>query len=386
MVAGEVCRHADVRTESPFLSKSALPTPNTLRKAWQRLIDALVCSCGYMRIFCSWKQRCATEAFVLTFLTMSFVVTVSFRAEASAVSFESTAYKNYTEGLLFDKLGEYERASEAYRKAMKADSSAWDIHYRLGLDYLRLEDFKNAEREFLYVLKLKPHEERVRYFLALVYSFRLEYKKAADQFSVLLERPLLDLNEQSVRSSLAYLYLVQGSLKEAQEEYLAILKEDFRDSDAHFYVGFIYAESLEFDKAIEEFNKAIEFNANHAGALNSLSYIYAERAEQLDKALSLVQKALAIEPSNGAYLDTLGWVYFKKGDLENARRYLENASVFSKEAEIFDHLGDTYAALGMFEKAVKNWQAALDLSPKEKQIKDKLRQLKNSNGTRNRKN
>lgn len=332
---------------------------------------------GHMRSLYSLSRRFSSLFFVwLLIAVLSSASILSLEVEASRVSPEASSYQHFTEGLLFDKLGEYEHARDAYRKALKTDSSAWDIHYRLALDYLRLKNFKSAEREFLLTLKLKPYDERVRYLLALAYSYRLKYKEAAQQFHKLLERPLLELNEQYIRTSLAYLYLMQKDLDKAQAEYQSILEKNPRDSDAHFYLGFIHAEFSNFDKAISEFSSAIEFNVNNAAALNSLSYVYAKRAEHLDKALVLIKRALSIEPSNGAFLDTLGWIHFRKGDLDNARRYLENASIFMREAEIFDHLGDVYLALGMTEKAKKNWQIALELDPKRKQVRDKIRQLK----------
>jgi len=310
-------------------------------------------------------------------LTVFFIFCTFFPcAEASKAPRVSSSYQHYIEGLIFDNLGEYELAKDAYLKATKTDSQAWDLHYRLALDYVRLKDFKNAEREFRFLLKIRPYAERARYLLALVCSYRSKFNEAAKQYRILLERPLLEISELYIRYSLGHLHILKGDLENAESEYQRIIKDHPGNSEAHFYLGYIYAEASEFDKAINEFSRSIELNSNNAAALNSLSYLYAEREINLDEAFSLVKKALEIEPSNGAYLDTLGWVYFKKGDFENARRYLENAAVLFRDAEIFDHLGDVYLELEMFDKAKKNWKIALEMDPTRKQIKDKLKQLK----------
>ena len=60
----------------------------------------------------------------------------------------------------------------------------------------------------------------------------------------------------------------------------------------------------------------------NAGALNYLGYLLAVRGEQLDEAIQLVQRALKEEPDNGAYLDSLGWAYFRRGNLNEAEKYL----------------------------------------------------------------
>jgi len=259
--------------------------------------------------------------------------------------------------------------------ALRADPFAWNIRYNLALVLLRLNDFKGAEREFLRLVKERPYDEKSRYFLALVYSFNEQYAKAINQYRALLERPLLEFSTHQIHSSLGYLYLAKGDLAKAQAEYIQVVGTYPNSSEAHFYLGFIHSEFSNYNLAIEEFSKAIEFDENNAAALNSLSYLYAERGEKLDEAFTLVTRALRLEPSNGAYLDTLGWVYFKKGDLENAKRHLENASVLVEDPEILDHLGDLYLALGKTEEAKKSWQKALRLDPERKTIKQKIKEL-----------
>ncbi|MBL7130511.1 MAG: tetratricopeptide repeat protein [Candidatus Omnitrophica bacterium] len=292
------------------------------------------------------------------------------------ISKESIAYNNYLKGLLFDDLGEYEQAKDAYQKAIKSDFKAWDIHYRLALDYVRLQDFKRAEKEFRFLLESKPYNEKIRFLLALVYSYRSKYKAAVNEYHKLLQRPLLELDETDVRYSLAQLYFMQEDLDKAEEEYKTILESNPDDSYAHFYLGYIYSESSKTDAAIKEFNQALKFDPANPLALNALSYLYAELGENLDQALALVQKALELEPSNGAYLDTLGWIYFRKGDLDKAIRYLENASVMVEDAEIFEHLGDVYFKIGKSDEALKNWQRSLQIDPKRKQVRDKIRESK----------
>ena len=297
-------------------------------------------------------------------------------AEASKIPRESRSYHNYLKGLLLDDVGEHEQAKRAYQKASKFDSESWDIHYRLGLNYIRLQDFKNAEKELGFLLKLKPYEEQIRFLLARVYSYSSKYEEAIGEHHKLLERPLLELNEDNVRFSLVKLYVQQRDLDKAEIECKEILKNIPNDSNAHFYLGYIYSESSKAEVAISEFARAIELNPNNALALNSLSYLYAELGRELDYALSLVQKALQFEPSNGSFLDTLGWVYFKKGDLENALRYLENASVLAEDPEVFDHLGDIYLEMGKVGEARKNWKKSLKLDSDREQVKEKIRELK----------
>jgi len=275
-----------------------------------------------------------------------------------------------------DDLGDFDQAKRAYERAASADANSWNIHYRLGLAYLRTNDYKGAEDELEKALELKPYVEGVRFILARVYTHNLKYDEAIKEYDSLLVKPLVELNEIDVRFDLMQLYVKQKNWQSAEIECHKILEKNPDEPNAHFYLGYIYSESSEVDNAIKEFNRAIEINPNHSPAMNSLSYLYAQRGENLDNALNLVQKALELDPSNSAYLDTLGWVYFKKGDLDNALRYLKNASVLSNDPEVYEHLGDTYLKLGKLNDAKKNWQKCLEIDSKRIGIKDKIRNIK----------
>ena len=39
-----------------------------------------------------------------------------------------------------------------------------------------------------------------------------------------------------------------------------------------------------------------------------------------------MRRALDAEPDNGAYLDSLGWAHFRRGDLDEAEKYLAAAA------------------------------------------------------------
>jgi Flp pilus assembly protein TadD len=73
-----------------------------------------------------------------------------------------------------------------------------------------------------------------------------------------------------------------------------------------------------------------------------------------------VQRALKEDPDNGAYLDSLGWAYFRRGNLDEAEKYLVAAvKQLPDNSEIQEHLGDLLARRGRFADAVAAWTRAL---------------------------
>ncbi len=108
-----------------------------------------------------------------------------------------------------------------------------------------------------------------------------------------------------------------------------------------------------------QFRKVRGLNPKHAGALNYLGYMLADRNVRLDEAYQLVKQALDLEPDNGAYLDSLGWVFYRQGKLDQAEGLLQRAVQQQPDPTVHDHLGDVYFKEGKIREAIAQWQASL---------------------------
>src|SRR5688572_7211908 len=133
-----------------------------------------------------------------------------------------------------------------------------------------------------------------------------------------------------------------------------------KDTATMFALADVYSDagrSMEAERMLRQLLVAEPANAN---ALNYLGYLLAVRGEQLDEAIRLVRRALDAEPDNGAYLDSLGWAHFRRGDLDDAEKYLAAAAAkLPENSEIQDHLGDLHARKGRLSEAIAAWTRAL---------------------------
>jgi tetratricopeptide (TPR) repeat protein len=131
--------------------------------------------------------------------------------------------------------------------------------------------------------------------------------------------------------------------------------------NVHFQRGAMYERMKKFDASESEFRKVLELNPAHAGAMNYLGYMLADRGVRLDEAYQLVKKALELEPDNGAYLDSLGWVYFRQGKLNEAEGVTVKALdlIGGQDPTVHDHLGDIYSKEGKTKEAIAQWQASM---------------------------
>ena len=129
---------------------------------------------------------------------------------------------------------------------------------------------------------------------------------------------------------------------------------------AHFLYGSIWERQKRFDKAEEEFRKALAINPDSAMTLNYLGYMFADQGIHLEEAVRYIQRALEMEPASGAYLDSLGWAYFKQDRLDLAEQNLRQAvEHLPSDPTIRDHLGDVYYKAGRIREAQEEWNRAL---------------------------
>ncbi len=140
-----------------------------------------------------------------------------------------------------------------------------------------------------------------------------------------------------------------------------------------FALGAAYENAGKYEKSIEVFKEIIAKVPNHDQAMNYLGYMFADKGENLKYAQELIENALSISPENVAYLDSYGWLFFRLGDFDQALYYLKKAVALDNDPVIFDHLGDAYKAKGNHNSANESWERALDLSPDDEKIKEKLK-------------
>jgi tetratricopeptide (TPR) repeat protein len=112
--------------------------------------------------------------------------------------------------------------------------------------------------------------------------------------------------------------------------------------------------------AEKELRRLMSEDPLHADAMNSLSYMLAEKGVRLPEAVDLAQRAVKIEPGNPSYLDTLGWALFKQGRTDEAAEPLAKAAaILTGNSVIQDHHGDVLEKRGRHADAVAAWQRAL---------------------------
>ncbi|MBI4885548.1 MAG: tetratricopeptide repeat protein [Acidobacteria bacterium] len=134
-----------------------------------------------------------------------------------------------------------------------------------------------------------------------------------------------------------------------------------RDTATQVALADLYKDAGRTPDAERTLRQVIDADPGNAQVLNHLGYMLAGDGRQLDEAVRLVQRALDLDPGNPFYLDSLGWAYFRRGDLDQAEKYLAPAAAqLPGNAEVLDHLADLLARRGRWQDAVAAWMRALE--------------------------
>jgi|GEM_PF-3036025 len=134
--------------------------------------------------------------------------------------------------------------------------------------------------------------------------------------------------DKSVKQLRINLSEIERIKKEAEEK----IAKNEADATVYFKLGTIYAKIMDWEKAKEYLEKAINLEPKKIFAYTNLGNVYAE-SNDWDKAIDCYQKAIEISSDylNAHY--NLGFAYFKKGDLEKALREFD--LVLSKNRKDF---------------------------------------------------
>jgi FimV-like protein len=129
--------------------------------------------------------------------------------------------------------------------------------------------------------------------------------------------------------------------KEAEQEYLAALKENPRDEKTIRKLGEIDAARGDTQSALNEFSKAIQLEPTDSDAKLALAKALIEM-NQIDKAQALLEEAVQQEPTNAIAHYRLATLYRKMGRVDDARREVD---LYKKYKDMKEKLRALYKEL-----------------------------------------
>ena len=190
----------------------------------------------------------------------------------------------------------------------------------------------------------------------------------------------INSNNHTLVILLADLYRTNSIYDKAIKHYTSVLNADNIDNEQlwriYYKRGISFERSNIWEKAENDFLKALELDSEQPQVLNYLAYGWIERNLMIDKSIEMLELAVSKNSENYYILDSLAWAYYKKNKLLKAVKIMEKViRIAPAEAISLDHLGDIYLKLGRKREAYFMWMQAKALSEPIDDIIDSI-QLK----------
>lgn len=206
-----------------------------------------------------------------------------------------------------------------------------------------------------------PDDNALRYLRAGVHLIQDERDEAADIYRALLE---VEPGNRAIMRTLHAVLVAEGQHDQAT----AMVEEQIKAAENPSEALLLKAEDLEragdFEGAIAIYDELYALNSNNVVIANNLASLittHRDAPEDLDRAFNIARRLSSSDFP--AFQDTYGWIEYRRGNYEEALKYLEPAARGLPNHPLVQyHLGMTYVALDQIEQAKSALERSLELA------------------------
>jgi protein O-GlcNAc transferase len=167
----------------------------------------------------------------------------------------------------------------------------------------------------------------------------------------------------------------RGDLGGAIENYQKALEFNPGDAEVHKKLAEVYTLQGEFEKAIASCNVALQFQPTFAPAYLTIGNALQSQGK-LEMAIQAYLQALEIQPEFAEASANLGSMYYKLGELEQAANYYQKALVINPQlSSVNMMLGSVWQHQGKLDAAIICYQKVLEQQPGDASAAEKLSSL-----------
>lgn len=269
---------------------------------------------------------------------------------------------------LYSMAGHTEEGIQEAEAVLKKDPDYPDAHRLLARIYYHAlettqgdraapkENIAKAIEHLEALLRVAPTDTDSLLLLGHLYRVDNQPKKAEETFRKVLQT---DPDSKTGLANLAELYIQQSDFPQAIEALKKIPEADM-DSRLYHMLGFAYAQTQQFAKAIETYQTALAQDPENT----DLRRYYADSLLNAGKTLEArdeLQKILKSDPEDGISYKRLAMINREEGRFEDARQELEKAKALSpddleipyQQAQLEDTLGNNEKAVEILQGLVK---------------------------------
>lgn len=233
-------------------------------------------------------------------------------------------------------------------------------YYKIADYYLDKSDYDLSEKYIREYLKFEPNDEKAKAILMYTNFENKKYSKAIEIANELLKN---DPENTTINGFLGQHYTEVDKYDEAKLFFKKVLNVDRKDYDTYNSYGLVYLYEGDFESALDNFNKVLEYAPNYADnykyALENIAETY-KAVGKLEKAKELFTKLIEIDPTLCLAYSKLAIIYDITGNNELSSVLLQIAidNIWKEYygqiglACYYSHKGDIKNAISYLETAI----------------------------------
>jgi tetratricopeptide (TPR) repeat protein len=247
---------------------------------------------------------------------------------------------------------------------------------RQPAEFRPLSESQRADSASRAVLEKDPENIPAIIDLAIAY-FEQGPDKYLEALDLLEKARDLGALDERIFYYLGSMYEVKGLPAYAIPEYERFLRRHPEDTETRLRLGNLYYRTGDLDKAVQAYKRVLELRPEDPLVVFNLALAYRDREmweEGLNLLKSVLQKGQSL-PAGGYKL--LGDLYRGLGDYPQAlENYHLEFSQNKEDPDLAEAMALAYEKTEDFVQAVAQWERVLELDPKNREAKKKIRLLK----------
>ena len=237
-----------------------------------------------------------------------------------------------------------------------------DMMYQTAKQFMSASQWQPAVAELQRVVGLERHRIPAWRDLAKCFDQLKDPVKAADAYR---QASTVQPEDLSLLSLLGYAELRAQELENAIGTYNRMIELDSLNYDANVHLGFVFQRQKDHERAISHYMKALKSNPEDVPTMGSIAKIYSDMGEE-QKAVEMYEKAVeyASTEQKANILSKLGAAYISDKKFEKSIAVFEELTVVNPDnpAHLYN-LGISYMQLKKFSEAIPPLMKVIELKP-----------------------
>lgn len=274
-----------------------------------------------------------------------------------------TFYGEYLAGVL-ESTGDFASAIKIYSDLLKNNPNA-DYYFKRGSLFIKLGLTQKGVDDLLMSDNVSANI-RAKLLLADVFQNENQLEKAEHYLSEVLKTHNF---LTSVKIKLADIYKLMGN-NEKMVSILEDVKNSFSGEEKLFILKQLanaYLNSGDYSRAIEKFEIYLMEKPDDTQALFFMGYLYESKGD-IDKAIEYYTKTVKIRDDYAEAYKRIAYIFYNKKDYSRAISFLNNVKQSDKDTEYYRLKTILYLNLEQFENGEKNIEEGLKRFPDSEEL------------------